>query len=73
MENHGTRPDKVTWRKSSWSNGGADCVEVGDLGFAIRDSKDPSGPQLKYTRQEMAAFIKGVKDGEFDYIVNRTA
>jgi Domain of unknown function (DUF397) len=73
MENHGTRPDKVTWHKSSWSNGGADCVEVADLGFAIRDSKDPSGPQLRFTRQELAAFLKGARGGEFDHLLNVTA
>jgi hypothetical protein len=73
MENHGARPDKVTWRKSERSNGGAYCVEVADRGVAVRDSKDPLGPQLLFTRQEFAAFAEGVRDGEFDYLLNVTA
>lgn len=52
------------WRKSSKSNSGATCVEVrGDLG-ALRDSKQPEGPQLVAPR--LTAFLKGVKDGQFD-------
>jgi len=39
----------VAWRTSSYSgdNGGT-CVEVGTTGpaVAVRDSKDPDGPQL---------------------------
>jgi hypothetical protein len=32
----------------------------------MRDSKDPSGPVLTYTRIEWSAFLDGVKKGEFD-------
>ncbi len=57
------------WKKSSksGSNGGA-CVEVRRYGEAIqvRDSKDPTGPILRFTAKEWAAFIGGAKDGEFD-------
>jgi hypothetical protein len=66
-----TSPDlsNVEWRKSSRSNGQAACVEVADLpdgGTAVRDSKNPDGPKLAFTRGEWEAFIGGVKDGEFD-------
>jgi hypothetical protein len=58
------------WRKSTRSQGGsANCVEVAELpggGRAVRDSKNPSGPVLKFTPGEWDAFIGGVKDGEFD-------
>jgi hypothetical protein len=57
------------WRKSSRSGGnGGECVEVrrhGE-GVQVRDSKDPTGPILRFTRKEWAAFLGGAKDGEFD-------
>lgn len=60
---------RIAWRKSSASAAGDNCVEVADLpsgGRAVRDSKDPSGPQLLFTPGEWDAFITGVKGGEFD-------
>ncbi|HEV2639424.1 MAG TPA: DUF397 domain-containing protein [Actinocrinis sp.] len=61
---------RLTWRKSSRSNtSGGNCVEIAELvdgGRAVRDSKDPNGPALMFTAAEWAAFIGGVKDGEFD-------
>jgi hypothetical protein len=32
----------------------------------VRDSKDPDGPVLRFTRTEIGAWIAGVRDGEFD-------
>ncbi|MEO3799654.1 DUF397 domain-containing protein [Nonomuraea sp. B1E8] len=32
----------------------------------IRDSKDPSGPALVFTPGEWRAFVKGVRNDEFD-------
>jgi len=59
----------AVWRKSSYSSGnGGNCVEVADLpggGFAMRDSKNPQGPALKFTRAEWEAFLAGVRAGEF--------
>jgi hypothetical protein len=64
------RADLTRWHKSSYSNGsGGNCVEVADLdggGRAVRDSKDRSGPVLRLTAEEWAAFIAGVRGGEFD-------
>jgi hypothetical protein len=57
------------WRKSSYSNSQGNCVEVSALGdgsVAMRNSRDPQGPALLYTRAEITALIQGVKDGEFD-------
>jgi hypothetical protein len=32
---------------------------------AIRDSRHPDGPALIFTHAEWAAFLRGVRDGEF--------
>lgn len=56
------------WRKSSYSNGQANCVEIctgGPDTVAVRDSKDRRGPELAFTGQAWAAFVDGVKQGEF--------
>ena len=44
------------------------CVEVAITSEAVgvRDSKNPNGYVLEFTRSEWEAFIKGVKKGEFD-------
>lgn len=59
---------RAKWKKSSRSSGNGQCVEWADLDdvVAVRDSKDPAGPALIFTRGEWAAFVKGVKDGEAD-------
>lgn len=60
---------KVTWIKSKFSNPNGECVEIAKLTngeIAVRNSRHPSGPALIFTRAEMAAFIQGVEEGEFD-------
>ncbi|MFJ4654852.1 DUF397 domain-containing protein [Nocardia sp. NPDC088792] len=57
------------WFKSSYSQGGSDCVEVAFLeggGIGVRDSKNPTGPALVFAPGEWDAFTGGVNDGEFD-------
>ena len=57
------------WRSSTACPGGPDCVEVAQRpdGFvAVRDSKDPAGPVLEFTATEWAAFLAGVRAGQFD-------
>nr|MDT0663688.1 DUF397 domain-containing protein [Micromonospora sp. DSM 115978] len=59
----------LSWRKSSYSNGrGGMCVEAAQVGhdIAVRDSKNPTGPVLVFTRGEWDAFLAGARDGEFD-------
>jgi hypothetical protein len=59
---------ELKWRKSSFSgDGNANCVEwafdaAGDCN--VRNSKDPDGPVVKFTPDEIAAFVKGVLNGE---------
>ncbi|MFY1597352.1 DUF397 domain-containing protein [Micromonospora sp. WMMD737] len=57
----------LTWRKSSESLNG-DCVEVASLpdGVAVRDSKNPGGPRLTFSRSEWHAFLQGANQGEFN-------
>jgi len=57
----------MNWRKSSYSSDpNGECVEVATLpdGAAVRDSKDKSGPVLRFTADEWRTFLDGVKAGE---------
>jgi hypothetical protein len=60
----------VAWRKSGRSVGDygdqTNCVEVAELPgrVAMRDSKDPAGPVLVFTRAEWRAFLSGMRGGE---------
>ncbi|ETA03176.1 hypothetical protein CcI6DRAFT_01331 [Frankia sp. CcI6] len=59
----------AVWRKSSYSGGNGQCVEVAflDAGLvAVRDSKNQGGPVLIFTPGEWDAFLGGAKDGEFE-------
>ncbi|WP_217237951.1 DUF397 domain-containing protein [Streptomyces sp. AC555_RSS877] len=60
------------WIKSRHSNAEGNCVEVatlGDGGVAVRNSRHPDGPALVYTPAEVAAFVAGAKEGEFDHLL----
>lgn len=63
---------RAVWRKSTRSGPWTDnCVEVafvdgGDIVAVVRDSKNPTGPVLGFTRGEWQAFLDGAKDNEFD-------
>jgi hypothetical protein len=70
LENPEMEGAKVVWRKARASNAGGGCVELADLGVAMRDSKDPDGSRLYFTRAEITAFFHGVRGGEFDHLVS---
>lgn len=76
MDDTGTR---LTWRRAEGCVGG-DCVEVSPVwqtgdhpeknlapdGMAVRNSRDPDGPVLTFTRSEWEQFLAGAHNGEFD-------
>jgi hypothetical protein len=64
----------ITWHKSMASGqGGSNCVEVAivDESVLVRNSRDPLGPVLSFSRQEWAAFLQDVTNREFT--VDRTS
>lgn len=60
------------WIKSRRSNPSGNCVELAELEqdslVALRNSRDPDGPALIYTRAEIEAFVRGAADGDFDHL-----
>ncbi|GLZ81616.1 DUF397 domain-containing protein [Actinorhabdospora filicis] len=68
----GELPSTVVWQKSRRSNPSGNCVEMAALPggeFAVRNSRDPQGPALVYTRDEIVAFLEGARDGDFDNLI----
>jgi Domain of unknown function (DUF397) len=62
-------PVTTRWRKSSASNPSGNCVELAKLAngaIAMRNSRHPAGPVLISTREELAAFMRSIRSGEFD-------
>jgi hypothetical protein len=62
----------ASWQKSRRSSPSGNCVELAGLPdgtFAVRNSRDPHGPALIYTRDEMEAFLRGAADGDFDNLL----
>lgn len=62
----------IQWQKSSFSGGGGEnCVEVAqhDGNIVMRESDAP-GEIITTSRDKLAAFIKGVKAGEFDHFID---
>ena len=64
----------VNWRKSTRCDGRTACVEVGAWpatagptqrpaqdGVLVRDSTDPTGPVLSFSRSEFRRFAAGIK------------
>jgi hypothetical protein len=56
------------WREASHSGNSSVGVEVSsaDRAVAVRDSKDPAGPQLSFAPGQWQAFVGRVKAGVFD-------
>ncbi|WP_406690846.1 DUF397 domain-containing protein [Saccharopolyspora sp. ID03-671] len=57
------------WRKSSFSQGADNCVEVGRAarsGAAVRDTKDRAAGYFTTTSSQWSAFLGALKAGRFD-------
>jgi hypothetical protein len=62
-----SEPTGAAWHKSTASSSG-ECAEVAfaDGSVLMRHSQYPSGPVLAFSYSEWAAFLAGVRNGEFD-------
>lgn len=61
----------LVWVKASESSSYGQCVQIAAASggrIAMRDSKDPDGPILLYSRAEFQAFLDGALKGDFDDI-----
>lgn len=59
------------WERPWSGPNGGQCVEtkrLTDGRVAVRQSTDPAGPALIYAREEIAAFVRGVKEGLADHL-----
>ncbi|UNO44154.1 DUF397 domain-containing protein [Streptomyces sp. MST-110588] len=65
IRTHDSSLDRIpaTWRKSSYSGGQDECVEIAD-GFrtrvCVRDSKRPAGPVLTFPVDAWRVFVRDV-------------
>jgi Domain of unknown function (DUF397) len=63
---------EVTWRRAGGQDAAGTGVELAmlpDGQIAVRNSADPDGPALIYTRAEIEALIGGAQDGDFDALL----
>jgi hypothetical protein len=65
----------TAWTKASHSYANGNCVEVARASgrVLVRDSKDPHGPVLTFTRAGWEAFLAAAKNGEFDALASLDA
>ena len=67
--------EKTTpWVKARASDDGHNCVEQRRYAGSVevRDTKDAAtGPVLRFTPAEYAAWLKGARRGEFDVLLDR--
>jgi hypothetical protein len=64
------RMNETPWVKATASNADGTCVEMrryNDV-IEVRDTKDRSGPVLRFTTAEFAAWLDGAAKGEFDHL-----
>lgn len=63
---HTASLEGASWRKSSYSAGEGECIEIADVpsqdGIAVRDSKNPSGPAIVLAATAFATLIGAIQD-----------
>jgi hypothetical protein len=60
----------VQWRSADGAEGtGVEMARLAGGQIAVRNSADPDGPALIYTRAEIEALIGGAQDGDFDALL----
>ena len=59
---------RLNWRKAKRSMNNGNCAEISTAvgGVAVRDSKDPQGPVLRYPVTSWNSFIASARNGKFD-------
>lgn len=56
------------WRKSTYSDGGGDCLELADNipgTVPVRDSKNPTGMTLLIGTSAWTAFVDGIRTSAY--------
>jgi uncharacterized protein DUF397 len=58
---------RLNWRKAARSMNNGACVEIAATAesVAVRDSKDPHGPVLRYPSDAWTAFLREAAAGRF--------
>ena len=61
-------PNRLNWRKATYSIANGDCAEVASAAgsVVIRDTKDPYGLILCYPSDSWRTFITKTQTGSFD-------
>jgi hypothetical protein len=61
------------WRKSARSGAQGNCVELARPSAGrvlVRNSRFPDGPVLRFSPEEMAGFVRAIKAGDFDELID---
>jgi Domain of unknown function (DUF397) len=61
---------RLARRRGGQAGSGVELAKLPDGQIAVRNSADPDGPALIYTRAEIEALIGGAQDGDFDALLS---